>query len=96
MTKDELSRANMINNKLGMVTAFLEQLDLTDPSGIDTTERYSPISISCGMAQVMTFDASNNSAPTNDVQRLDDGIRKTIITLLTGYKQQLEKLFSDL
>ena len=96
MTKEMLARANTINNKLGMVTAFLDQLDLTDPSGIDTTERYSPITLSCGMAQVLTLDVVNNNDPNNDVQRLDDHLRTMIVSLVKNYKQQLEKLLSEL
>lgn len=95
MTKDKLDRANAINNKLMSVKAFLEELNLTDPSGIDTTERYSPVTISCGMAQTITFDVANDDDPHNDVQRLDDNIRKTLVRILTDYKNQLERLFGE-
>ena len=39
MTKDTLDRANAINNRLGKVNAWLDGLDETDPSGIDTQLR---------------------------------------------------------
>ena len=75
--------------------AFLEELNLTDPSGIDTTERYSPVTISCGMAQTITFDIANNNDPYSDVQRLDDNMRNMVVRLLTDYKNQLERLFKE-
>ena len=95
MTKDTLSRANAIYNKLMTANAFLEELNLTDPSGIDTTERYSPVTISCGMAQTITFDIANNNDPYSDVQRLDDNMRNMVVRLLTDYKNQLERLFKE-
>lgn len=94
MTKTILDRANAINSRLGKINAFLEQLDQTDPSGIDTTSRFSPIAITCGMAQ--TIDFAHHPNVDTDVQRLDNQTRDWIIQGVKNYKAQLERMFNEI
>lgn len=94
LTKDTLDRANAINNRLGKVNAWLDGLDETDPSGIDTQSRYSPIILSCGIAK--TLDLAHSPEVETDVQRLDNQLRAFIVAQVRGYKQQLEKLLEEL
>nr|DAE83109.1 MAG TPA: hypothetical protein [Caudoviricetes sp.] len=99
MTDELLNQGNAIKNRLYDVKKLLEQLDLTDPSGVDDTTRISPIVIQAGMAQTVQFDAlagDEDSADLTRVQILDARIHKMIVEIIKDYKIKLEEAFRDL
>lgn len=98
MTEELLIQANALRNRIKDVSKLLEQLDLTDPSGVDETVRISPIVIHAGMAQTIQFDVlpNNPDLPITELQRLDARMHDLITKLLIDYKRQLEQSFSNL
>lgn len=99
LTKELLDNANSLQNRINQVTKLLEQIDLTDPSGMDTTVRVSPIVIQVGMAQTLQFDVlpADEADPNKaEVVTLDNRVHDMIVTLLKDYKVKLEDMFNKL
>lgn len=99
MTKELLNNANNLQNRISQVSKLLEQIDLTDPSGVDTTVRVSPIVIQVGMAQTLQFDVlpTDETDPNKvEVVLLDNRVHNMIVTLLKDYKVKLEDMFNKL
>lgn len=99
MTDELLNQGNAIKNRLHDVEKLLDQLDLTDPSGVDDYTRISPIVIQAGMAQTVQFDAlagDEDSAELSRVQLLDARVHNMIVEIIKDYKNKLEEAFSDL
>ena len=83
MTEELLVTANSIKSRIEEIEALLAQLDLTDDSGVDTTERLSPISIQAGMAQVVQFEVlhEDGEEPT-EMQKIDARIYDLLVKVL--------------
>lgn len=98
MTETLLAQANALQNRIKSVELLLEQVDLTDPSGADTTERISPIIIQAGMAQSIQFDVlpADVDMPISETQRLDAHIHAVFVQLLQDYLRQLKEMFDKL
>lgn len=98
MTKELLAQGNALQNRITDVDKLLEQLDLSDPSGTDTTVRISPIVLHVGMAQTIQFDVLPNDPdlPITETQKLDAQMHQYIVKLLKEYKKKLQESFDDL
>lgn len=98
MTENLLAQANALQNRIKSVELLLEQVDLVDPSGADTTERISPIIIHAGMAQSIQFDVlpADLDMPISETQRLDARMHEYIVHLLQDYLRQLKEMFNKL
>ena len=98
MTEELLRQGNAIRNRIRDVEKLLEQLDLSDPSGVDTTQRISPIVIHAGMAQTVQFDVLPNDPdlPITEMQRLDASMHEYFVKLLMDYKIKLNDMFNNL
>lgn len=93
-----MAQANALQNRIRSVELLLEQVDLTDPSGVDTTERISPIIIHAGMAQSIQFEVlpADTDMTISETQRLDARMHEYIVHLLQDYLRQLKEMFSKL
>lgn len=98
MTETLLAQANALQNRIKSVELLLDQVDLTDPSGADTTERISPIILQAGMAQSIQFDVlpADVDMPISETQRLDARMHEYIVKLLQDYLRQLKEMFNKL
>ena len=97
MTDELLAQANNLKNRIADVENLLAQLDLKDPSGVDTADRISPIMLQAGMAQTIQFEVVNpTNEPPTQIQLLDDRVHSYIVAILKDYKQKLEEMFTNL
>lgn len=98
MTHELLAHANALNNRIKNVEALLEQIDLTDPSGVDEMVRISPIIIHTGMAQSIQFEVlpTDPDIPVTEEQQLDARIHEYITKILKDYLRRLKEMFDKL
>lgn len=97
MNETTLINANAIQSRIKEVSALLDELNLTDPSGRDATIRHSPITIQAGMGKVVNFELTKGVSQTPTiVQELNNNVYKLFCDILIDYKKKLEREFEQL
>ena len=97
MNETTLINANAILARLKEVDALLAELNLTDPSGRDSTIRHSPITIQAGMGKVINFELIKGVSRTPTiVQELDNKMYELFYDILKNYRNQLQNQFENI
>ena len=96
MTEELLAQGNNLKARIKEVSALLEQIDLTDPSGINPDVKTSPIMVQAGMAKTIQFDVVGTREKPTEVQVLDNKVHESIIHILTQYRNKLVEMFKEL